>query len=114
MHRLWAILALLALAAAPPPTTCGQRDDYSAALCAYQHRNFAEAEARFRTIVDRNADDPETVRAMYFLARTQMKLGHFDEASTLFIRIYAVDAPFYHAWSCDFLLGECRRAAGKD
>ena len=51
---------------------------------------------------------------MYFLARTEMKLGRFDEAQTLFIRIYALDAPFYHAWSCDFLLGECRKAMGKE
>ena len=112
--RILVILALLALSAAPPPTTCGQRDDYSVALCAYQRRNFAEAEARFRAIVEKNADDPQTMRSMYFLARTEMKRGHFDEAQTLFIRIYALDAPFYHAWSCDFLLGECRKAMGKE
>lgn len=112
--RIAVILALLALAAAPPPTTCGQRDDYGVALCAYQRRDFAEAEARFRAIVEKNADAPETVRAMYFLARTEMKRGRFDEASTLFIRIYALDAPFYRAWSCDYLLGECRKAAGKE
>ena len=115
MKRLAAILALLALgAAAAPPTTCGQRDNYSAALCDYQRRNFAEAEAGFRAIVEKNASDPETVKAMYFLARTEMKRGRYDEAQTLFIRIYALDAPFYRTWSCDFLLGECRRAAGKD
>ena len=115
VKRLAAILALLALAAAaPPPTTCGQGGDYAAALCAYQRRNFPEAAAGFRAIVEKNADAPETVRATYFLARTEMKLGRFDEAQTLFIRIYALDAPFYRAWSCDFLLGECRRAAGKD
>ena len=113
--RIALILALLALgAAAPPPTTCGQRDDYVAALCAYQRRNFAEAAAGFRAIVEKNADDPRTVRAMYFLARTEMKVGRFDEAQALLIRIYALDAPFYRTWSCDFLLGQCRRAAGKD
>ncbi|HEV2722022.1 MAG TPA: hypothetical protein VG323_18525, partial [Thermoanaerobaculia bacterium] len=99
MKRLGCILALLALAAAPPPSTCGQRDDYAAALCAYQRRSFAEAAVGFRAIVEKNANDPQTVRAMYFLARTEMKLGRFDEAQTLFIRIYALDAPFYHAWS---------------
>ena len=41
-------------------------------------------------------------------------MRRFDEAQPLFIRIYALDAPFYRAWSCDFLLGECRRAAGKE
>lgn len=115
MKGLAAILALLVLgAAAPPPTTCGQRDDYAAALCAYQRRDFAAAAAGFRAIVDKNADEPNTIRSMYFLARTEMKTGYFDEAEALLIRIYAVDVPFYRAWSCDFLLGECRRAAGKD
>ncbi len=112
--RIAVILALLALAAAPPPTTCGQRDGYDAALCAYQRRNFIEAESGFRTIVEKNADDPRTVRAIYFLARTEMKLGRFDQASTHLIRIYSLDAPFYRAWSCDFLLGECRKAMGKE
>jgi len=114
VKRLGSILALLALAAAPPPTTCGRSDDYGTALCAYQRRNFTEAESRFRAIVEKNAGDPATVRATYFLARTEMKLGRFDEAQTLFIRIYALDAPFYRAWSCDYLLGECRRAMGKE
>lgn len=112
--KLAAILALLALAAAPPPSTCGQRSEYGIALCAYQRRDFAEAEALFRAIADRNEPDAETLKSMYFLARTEMKRGRFDEASTLLIRIYGMDAPFYHAWSCDFLLGECRKAMGKE
>lgn len=114
MRRSLALVAFLALtAAAPPPTTCGLDDDYSRALCAYQRRNFAEAASLFRSIADKNEPDPQTIRSLYFLARTEMKLGRFDEASTLFIRIYEMDAPFYHAWSCDFLLGECRTAMGK-
>jgi len=51
---------------------------------------------------------------MYFLARTEMKRGRFDEAATLFVRIYGLDTSFYEAWNCDFLLGECRKATGKD
>jgi TolA-binding protein len=112
------ILALLAATAAaapaPPPTTCGLGDPYSKALCAYQRRNFAEAEAGFRAIVEADAKDPQTVRATYFLARTLMKTGHFDDAAKLFIRIYSLDKSFYDAWSCDYLLGECRKASGKD
>jgi len=112
--RFAAILAFLALtAAAPPPTTCGGNDEYSRALCAYQHRHFTEASSLFRMIAEKNADDPRTIRSIYFLARTEMKLGRFDEASTLFIRIYEIDKPFYREWSCDFLLGECRTALGK-
>jgi TolA-binding protein len=111
----YAILALLALPAfAAPPTTCGTADDYGKALCAYQRRNFAEAEAGFRRIVEKGEADVQTLHAIYFLARTEMKRGHFDAASTLFIRIYSLDKSFYEAWNCDFLLGECRKATGKD
>lgn len=117
MHRA-VILALLVAAAAPlaaaTPSTCGQKDDYSRALCAYQRREFTAADAAFRAIVDKNEPDPKTIRATYFLARTEMKRGRFEEASTLLIRIYGLDPAFYATWNCDFLLGECRRAAGKD
>jgi TolA-binding protein len=110
-------LLLLAFVAVPlfgaPPTTCRQTDDYSRALCAYQRRSFAEAEAAFRAIVEKNEPDPQTIRATYFLARTDMKLGRYEEAETLLIRIYEMSKAFYDDWNCDFLLGECRRAQGK-
>ena len=115
MRRL-AILALLALstaAAAAPATTCGSADDYGKALCAYQRRSFIEAEAGFRAIADKNDPDPVTIRAVYFLARTEMKLGRFEEAEEQLIRIYSMSKAFYDEWGCDFLLGECRRARGK-
>ena len=109
------ILALLAVtASAVPPTTCGAKDDYGKALCAYQRRNFIEAQAAFRAILDRGEQDATTIRSMYFLARTDMKLGRFEEAAPLLIRIYSLDPGFYGAWNCDFLLGECRKAMGKD
>ncbi len=108
------ILAFIATSAlAAPPSTCNQTDDYSRALCAYQRRNFAEAEAEFRAIVEKNEPDPETIRATYFLARTDMKLGRYEDAETLFVRIYEMSKAFYDEWNCDFLLGECRRARGK-
>jgi TolA-binding protein len=113
MHRAL-ILALIATSAlAAPPSTCGQGDEYARALCAYQRRNFTEAEAEFRAIADRNDPEPQTIRALYFLARTEMKLGRYEEAETLFIRIYEMSKAFYDDWNCDFLLGECRRARGK-
>ena len=112
--RLLLILAFLALpAAAAAPTTCGAGDEYSQALCAYQRRQFGEAEKRFRVIAESGVQAPETLRATYFLARSLMKTGRYDEAERLFRRIYDLDAPFYDAWNCDFLLGECRRAQGK-
>lgn len=112
--RLAVIVALLAAATlrAAPPSTCSATDAYSVALCAYQRRNFHEAEAGFREIAARG-EDAQTIRALYFLARTEMKLGRFDEASTIFIRIYTSAPSFYREWNCDFLLGECRKATGK-
>ena len=111
------VLILLLLAttagAATPPTTCGQEGEYERALCSYQRRQFADAEAGFRAIVDAAEKDPKTVRSTYVLARTLMKTGRFDEASALLIRIYTLDKAFYDAWNCDFLLGECRKALGK-
>jgi TolA-binding protein len=110
-----ALLATTTLAAPPaaPPTTCGQEGEYERALCSYQRRNFADAEAAFRVIVERGAKEPATLRSTYFLARTLMKTGRFDEASALLIRIYSLDKAFYDAWNCDFLLGECRKAQGR-
>jgi TolA-binding protein len=107
-------LALAVSAEGKPPTTCGGTDDYSKALCSYQRRAFAEAEVGFRSIVEKNEMDPQTIRAVYFLARTEMKRGRFDEAAPLFVRIYAMDPAFYATWNCDFLLGECRKAVGKE
>jgi TolA-binding protein len=88
---------------AAPPSTCGGSTEYDRALCAYQRRNFPEAETAFRAIVSRDAKDPVTLRATC----------RYDDAAELFVRIYSLDTPFYHAWNCDFLLGECRRAVGK-
>ncbi|HXA15589.1 MAG TPA: tetratricopeptide repeat protein [Thermoanaerobaculia bacterium] len=116
MYR-WLLVLFLALAVSvegKPPTTCGGTDDYAKALCAYQRRSFAEAEAGFRSIVEKNEVDPLAIRAIYFLARTEMKRGRFDEAAPLFVRIYAMDPAFYASWNCDFLLGECRKAVGRD
>ena len=108
------ILALIAGTAwAAPPTTCGAGGDYERALCSYQRRNFAAAEAEFRALTEREEHDAQTIRATYFLARTLMKTGRFDEASALLVRIYSMDQAFYDAWNGDFLLGECRRALGK-
>ena len=113
--RLLVILALLAqiAQAAPPPTTCGAPGAYEQALCAYQRRQFGEAERGFRAIVEAEAKDAQTIRATYFLARTLMKTGRFDEAQALLIRIYSLDQAFYDTWNGDFLLGECRKALGK-
>lgn len=112
--RFALILALLTQTAlAAPPSTCGSESDYDRALCAYQKRDFAAAEAGFRGLMEREERDAQTIRSTYFLARTLMKTGRFDEASALLIRIYAMDQAFYEEWNGDFLLGECRKALGK-
>jgi TolA-binding protein len=112
--RFALILALLAPTAfAAVPTTCNMDGDYERALCAYQRRNFGEAETVFRGIAERDEQDAQTIRSLYFLARTLMKTGRYDEASALLIRIYALDQAFYQTWNGDFLLGECRKALGK-
>jgi TolA-binding protein len=114
IRRLFLILALSGSAlAAPAPTTCGLPGDYEKALCAYQRRNFAEAERAFRALTERETQDVTTIRATYFLARTLMKTGRYDEAHALLIRIYTLDPAFYETWNGDFLLGECRKALGK-
>ena len=114
MLRVLTLFFLLAIpAGAAPPSTCNVDGEYEQALCAYQRRDFATAEAEFRAIVERGEKEPETLRSVYFLARTLMKSGQFDEASTLFIRIYTLDRAFYDSWSCDYLLGECRKALGR-
>ena len=112
--RYLIVSLLMAGAAFGAPSTCGLDDDYARGLCAYQRRQFDEAEQAFRSIMDTDAKEPRTMKATYFLARTLMKRGRFDDASTILIRIYVLDKPFYDAWGCDFLLGECRRAVGKD
>jgi len=115
MMLRFALLALLLSqsALATPPSTCRLDGDYERALCSYQRRSFVDAEAGFRAIIDRGVQDPQTLRSFYFLARTLMKTGRFEDASILLIRIYSMDKPFYDAWSCDYLLGECRKATGK-
>ena len=115
--RTAVILAFLLIAAASqaatPPTTCSLEGDYEKALCAYQRRQFAAAEAAFRALAEREVQDAQTIRSIYFLARTLMKTGRFDEASALLVRIYSLDQSFYETWNGDFLLGEGRKALGK-
>ena len=64
-------------------------------------------------VIEKDEPDPVTIRAVYFLARTEMKLGRFEEAETLYIRIYSMSKAFYDEWGCDYLLGVCRQARGK-
>jgi TolA-binding protein len=106
------LLTVAHVAGAAPPCSIG--DAYGQALCSFEHGDLDTAAQRFRTIVDRGEPAPETIKSIYFLARTEMKMRRWSEASSLLTRIYSMDPGFYREWNCDFLLGQCRRALGKD
>lgn len=112
--RLLLLLLFLAHGVfAAAPSTCALDGDYERALCAYQRRDFRSAETGFRSIMETAEPGPRTLQSQYFLARTLMKTGRFEEASSLLVRIYTTDPRFYDTWNCDFLLGECRKALGE-
>lgn len=94
--------------------SCSSGDSYAQALCSFSHHDYDVASQRFAAIVNRGETSPETIKSMYFLARTDMKTRRWNEASSLLTRIYSIAPGFYHEWNCDFLLGQCRRALGKD
>lgn len=101
---------LLAGAPAYAMTICpSSPETYQTALCAYHRGDFVAAESLFQQIADVNEQNPTTMRAVYFLARTQLKLKKFDSASRLLIWIYTQDPAFYKEWACDYLLGEARK-----
>lgn len=91
-----------------------QGGEYHRALCAYRSGDFAGAEVLFRSIAGAQAQAPETIKSRYFLARSLMKQNRWEEAGAELIRIYGLSRAFYDEWNCDFLLGECRRALGRD
>ena len=111
---IWCLLVLLALmfpgssSAAP----CGGGNGYESGLCLYHQGLYPDAERVFRGL-ESAEPSPEAIKAHYFLARAQMKQKKWNEASREWIRIFGLDPAFYREWSCDFLLGECRRELGQ-
>ncbi|MGH9456853.1 MAG: tetratricopeptide repeat protein [Thermoanaerobaculia bacterium] len=122
MHfRVLGIVAAVAIAVAggaragEARAVCGGVPSvYAAALCYYYQGDLPQAAAAFLAIVEEDRPHPETLRSRYFLARTWMKQGRWEEASEELIKIYSLSPSFYEEWSCDFLLGETRRALGLD
>lgn len=96
------------------PLPCEEPTSYLQALCHYRQKVWVEAEAGFSGLVELGVENPETIRSLYFRARTRMQLKRWNEASADLIRIYRLDPPFFQEWNGDFLLGECRRMSGKD
>lgn len=94
--------------------SCAEGTSYVQALCHYRQKAWTEAEGAFSAIVELGLQDPETIKALYFRARTKMRLKRWDEASIDLIRIYTLDPAFFQEWNGDFLLGECRKMLGKD
>lgn len=93
---------------------CTGTSGYQRGLCLFASRNYVEAERLFAAVVEENREDPVTLKARYFLIRTEMKLGRWKQASEQLISIYAISPMFYREWSCDFLLGECRKKLGQE
>lgn len=116
--RLAALVMLAtAVAAAAPQRSAPQPcsgGDYARALCLYSRQNYETALSMFKAIAERDEKAPETMKAHYFAARSEMKLKRWSEAAEELRNIYDLSPLFYREWSCDFLLGECRRALGKE
>ena len=102
-----------ALALAVPATAC-EGNQYEDAVCLYRQGHLDRAAAIFERIVRTDERDPRTLKALYFLARVDMKQGRCQEAEKRLIRLYQLSPAFYGEWSCDFLLGVCRKARGVD
>lgn len=103
--------SLPGLALAAP--RCAQSDDYGRALCLYRGHEYAGAARLFESIVEKNEQRPETIKSLYFLARSRMMLQQYAEAKLHLTDIYSRSRVFYQEWGCDFLLGENRRALGQ-
>lgn len=113
---LFLVLALgtvITSASAQTPRRCEGGDSYEYGLCLYQGERFADAEAILSRFLEHAEPSPQAIKAQYFQARAQMKQKKWKEASAAWIRIFVLDAGFYREWSCDFLLGECRRQLGQ-
>ena len=109
------ILMLLTVShVAQAAVPCSSGDAYMQALCSFGQGDYSSAAQRFQAIADRGETSPETIKSIYFLARTDMKMRRWAEASSLLTRIYSMAPGFYREWNCDFLLGQCRHALGKD
>jgi len=89
-------------------------DDYPAALCYYRSGGLVRAEEIFARIAAEDTKHPSTIRSRYFLVRIMMKTRRYQEASRQLVSIYVLSPTFYNEWSCDHLLGECRKALGQD
>jgi len=92
---------------------CGG-EPYARALCRYQAGEWSAAATELEAIVKGAEPGPELIRSWYFLGRVRMAQHRWRDAERTFITIFTMDRAFYDEWNCDYLLGECRRALGKD
>jgi TolA-binding protein len=112
MRGLFTAAVLFALCAIPVRAAercaAGERDVYAQAICLYNAGDLDAAETAFSVLEEAGLENPETIRAHYFLARIAMRRGTWSDASRRLIGIYTLDPTFYREWACDFLLGVCR------
>lgn len=117
--RLGALLLTALIAVAIPfaramgaesETQCASedRDVYAQAICLYGAGRLEEAAAAFSVLEEAGLENPETIKAHYFLARISMRRKQWSDASRRLIAIYGLDPAFYREWACDYLLGVCR------
>lgn len=92
---------------------CRAGSGYEQGLCWYSSEEWERAEREFVEVIDDDHAAPETLKAMYFLGRTKMMQGEWEEASQLWIRLFRLSPAFYREWNGDYLLGECRRRSGR-
>ncbi|MDX1582997.1 MAG: hypothetical protein R3338_05280 [Thermoanaerobaculia bacterium] len=88
-------------------TTDCEGSSYERALCWYVAGELDLAEEGFAEVVGSGGQEPEVLRAIYFLSRTKMRQQEYEEASRLLIELFELSPAFFRDWSGDYLLGIC-------
>lgn len=60
---------------------------YSEAEIFYNHKEYQKAIQRYQAYIDENPEGNLAVISQYYIAKSQMALGHADEAKVIFQRI---------------------------
>ena len=60
---------------------------YSEAEISYNRKEYQKAIQRYQSYIDENPEGNLAVISQYYIAKSHMALGHFDEAKALFSKI---------------------------
>lgn len=91
-----AAAAYLVLAAAAAPGSASREAEFQAAECFYQARQYAVAEAHYRTLLEESPDHPRRDLAQYRRAWTLIGREQYAEARRLLAEM-SPDSPFHAA-----------------